>query len=98
MDNLDLSIKTDLPFNTPVYYDVKPPNAYCQNYLGTQRVKLDIEICGLEDITVLNPDKEYDFWATYNEDYNLKITNLTDDFSSSSNFCLVNRWELWSSR
>ena len=92
-----MTIKTDEPFRAAVYYDVKPDNSYCQTYLGTQRVGLNIEVCGLETATVVEPGKEYEFWAKYLIDENFKITNHTDDFTSDSNECGINKWELWSS-
>lgn len=96
-NNMDLVIKTDVAFNTPTYLDITSDSAYCRTYFGPQRVKLNIEVCGDETLTVSEPLDALQFNATFSKDSNFKISNITSAFVSSSATCTVSSWQLWSS-
>lgn len=85
-------------WNTPLILEAYSTDAYCSTFFGTQQAKIDIHVCGNEQILVADPDPKFEFNSTWYVDPNYKLTNITQVFSLDRvTNCEIYKYELYES-
>lgn len=66
--------------------------------MSVQKIFLQVEVCGAENIVVTPPSNAFNFTSTWYIDPNYRLTNLTSVFSLDRvTKCPIYKYELWNS-
>lgn len=84
--------------NNPFWLQLISTDPYCLQFFANQKVYMDIEVCGDENIVVTPPNPAFIFTNRWNIDPNYQLTNLTKVFSMDRETrCPIYKYELWNS-
>lgn len=95
----NIMVSTSNPFSTPLlleaYYD-SGSQGECHGMLQPLSKAIRLDVCGLEQVSVVDRGVaiSYENVIRRTPDYTLPLSEFAGNFSSSSSFCLIDRYEL----
>jgi hypothetical protein len=95
----NIKVSTYIPYKaTPLWLEAyyTSSQADCAAFMNPQRIKLDLEVCGTEQVIVNNETETLYFhnWISTDPNYKLNLTEMATNFTLNSTTCQIEKWEL----